>query len=455
MSGVPIDVSYTLSGLSFPIPDGFPVPTEPDRLKSFVSENIGFLLNLYETDQVNYEVIDEAWAAQIHAASADPDLDYGVPPRRLTVHEVLADNGWVTVDITGVFRIRVTEDWLRTLSRGRDVPADPNNSFSTPNWVMRDLASFSYIRFGEDKIEWEGCDDTNYDGYRPVRPDPASTPQPSDEQVRRAAELLTGLKRQIPDNVRHLIRRELHRSWADPEEATRDQAWDLIWPRAVLTGPYQGSGEPIPSDLRRERAERLRPEMGDALAFWGDGTGRYDVSVRDPGALRPGFQALTDGRLIPVPEERFLIQNAAIALRARAESSDYPVADLPLSPPEIAMRRLSEEFGYGWGMTRCYDILAAFGLTLTRSAETRQMIRDLGLGDGLSLRTVEDYLILTDRVRSVLRLSGSDTPRGLRETGLELIWTVRVGSLSRSWRSAIEGRDWRLLDSESPRPDPF
>jgi hypothetical protein len=176
MTGVPIDVRYTLSGLSFPVPEGFPVPQDPAELRDFVTENLGFLLNLYEGSSVNYKVIDKAWADDVHEADADPDLDYGVPPRRLTVHDVSADEGWVTVDLTGVFRIRVTEAWLKTLSRGRDVPADPENSFSTPNWVMRDFASFAYIQFGEERVEWEGCDDTNYDGYRPARPDPAHPP---------------------------------------------------------------------------------------------------------------------------------------------------------------------------------------------------------------------------------------------------------------------------------------
>ena len=453
MTGVPIDVSYTLSGLSFAVPDGFPVPRDPTELRSFVTDNLGFLLNLYEGSRVNYKVIDKAWAAEVRRAAADPELHYGVPPRRLTVHDVSADEGWVTIDVTGLFRVRVTEDWLKTLSRGRDVPADPDNPFSTPNWVMRDFASFAYIRFGEERVEWDGCDDTNYDGYRPARPDPAHPQELPDDRTRRAAELLTELKRRIPDNVRHLISRDLARSWADPREATAERAWGLIWPRAVLTGPYQGSGEPIPSELKRALADRIRPRMGDALAFWGDGSGRYDVSVRDPGRPRPGYEVSEAGRVRPVSEAAFLIQGAAIALRARAARSDRPVADLPEQAPDITIRRLSGELGHGWGPTRCYDLLASFGLTLSRSADTRPLIRDLGLGEDLSLRTVEDHLILTERVRSVLRLTGQDTPRALRETGMELVWTARLESLRHGWTTLMRGRGERDAATEPQAED--
>jgi hypothetical protein len=277
-------------------------------------------------------------------------------------------------------------------------------------------------------------------GTGPPGRTPLTPPALPDDLLHRAAEQLTELKRRIPDNVRHLINRDLYRTWTDPREATTEQAWALIWPRAVLTGPYQGSGEPIPSELKRALVDRIIPRMGDALTFWGDGSGRYDVSVRNPGRTRPGYDVSEAGRVRPVPEEAFLIQGAAIALRVRAAQSDRPVADLSQNTPDMTIRRLSGELGHGWGPTRCYDLLASFGLTLSRSADTRPLIRDLGLGEDLSLRTVEDHLILTERVRSVLRLTGQDTPRGLRETGMELVWTARLDSLRHGWTTFMEMR---------------
>jgi hypothetical protein len=75
-------------------------------------------------------------------------------------------DGWIIVDLTGDFRIRVTENWLEILSKGRDHPVDPNNPFSTPGLVMGDFADFAYIRFGDERVDWEGCNGTLYHGYR-------------------------------------------------------------------------------------------------------------------------------------------------------------------------------------------------------------------------------------------------------------------------------------------------
>lgn len=278
-------------------------------------------------------------------------------------------------------------------------------------------------------------------------PRTAPTRDLSPAQMDRAADLYARLRDGIPENVRYLINRELDARFVDPRMATLAEAWEQVWPVVILTGPFNGSGELMPTPEKRAEAARLGARMREALAFWGDGSGRHDLDPDEIDLTWRGEET-----------DRYMVQGAAIAMRARATRSPTPLADLADRPPREAIRRLGREFGWGWGEARCYDLLARFGLTLSRGWYVREVARDLGLTEV----TDGSYLQLTDRARDLLGRFGPAGPREMRGFGLELAWTGRLESQRSWWKAELAretGMDRGVLEEarepDLEDPDPF
>lgn len=245
------------------------------------------------------------------------------------------------------------------------------------------------------------------------------------ESYKEAADKFRRLARKIPAKSQEEIEHLLNGTPVDPRSADADSAWQVIWNKPLFN-----------SGLKAVQAARwtkeLEPFMAGAWKFLGAdsrkfcaqeviyyyGTNDCKQSYSVKGRVAEDIQRESK---VP-PKCLFYMQNAAAALRQRAEKSSHPMRDVCETRLMDIVPQLEKEFGKGWGKMSVLHTLTDFGVAITPSPEVVKAINHLELwpSDKLTNAGRDAVRFVLSVLKFAKNYLGIDSPEKLRRFDLEL-----------------------------------
>lgn len=248
------------------------------------------------------------------------------------------------------------------------------------------------------------------------------------ETIRKACERFLRHAPQLPPAALKEIDVVLSEWPIDPREADAETAWNAIWPKPL----YAYAKVPVADRWIRE----IRPFMSDAWRHWGSDPAAVLVEKTRPGRAAGSFDLTGD--LLPalrkasqVSAGRLLaIQNAGLALRARASRGMTPVRDFWGQPLEVLVPALKAEFGWGWGGTTIVHMLTDFGVAVKPDRHVLRSLRVLGIWKSPSDQVnLSQGLAVNKAVRSLALALGELTPKNMRRLDIQLMLLSKYGMI--------------------------
>ena len=247
----------------------------------------------------------------------------------------------------------------------------------------------------------------------------------ADFPLDRFLELHDQLAEQHPKSI--CDARRLAKKTVDPASASERKIWRILWDK------------PLFANARVKTAKRwvdsIKAEMKDSWKTWGKDSNVFNIHYSGAGNGRDSFEfqgvaAIDFGISYTIPRHRlYAIQGAAKALRARSGHGRPPFADLEGKSLSECVKKLRNEFDWGWGEITVLHALTDMGLAVKPDLHLKNTMRHLGLD-------ARDPLEINEHVGKLLLALGasgrSDIPNEIRYVDKVLMEISRQGIIDSS-----------------------
>lgn len=222
--------------------------------------------------------------------------------------------------------------------------------------------------------------------------------------ARKYFELETRLRRTAPDLIE--VAHRLAADVEDPRTATAEACWRHIWNKPLFANMK------VATSLKW--CEKITPFIDRGWLTWGQSTGVVFRKV-GTGIAAEDFAAVTDKAQLVfdvtrIPISRLLgIQGAALALKKRAEVSDYPYAEIFRKDLRSTVAVIKAEMGRGWGDVTVLHFLTDMGAAVKPDLHVKRTVEHLWGPDSR-----DDYEINQLIANLIVEMDGKLTPSRLR-----------------------------------------
>lgn len=217
----------------------------------------------------------------------------------------------------------------------------------------------------------------------------------------------------------------------DPLSNDADDIWPTLWTKPLFANTrVQTANQWI------DRLEKLN-SMPKSWFIWGQSKQSFLIERTGKGISRSSFQI--HGLLAEKTAEKskialhrlFAIQGGAMALRSRNEAREFPFSDLANDSLDNNIRKLKNEFGFGWGHVTILHFLTDLGLAVKPDLHLVNTLIALGYsGRNDKVPNVKEALKMNAFVRDLLVEDEFQfTPAGLRKMDKILMEISRQGLL--------------------------
>ncbi len=168
----------------------------------------------------------------------------------------------------------------------------------------------------------------------------------------------------------------------DPQIATADKCWEVIWNKPLFANAEV--------EIAEKSVSLINPFMENSWETWADELNGVLVTKSQEGTSNGDFTFDNDlARRIREetnidPHRLFAIRNAAIALKKRAMLHEFPYDDLIIFDTDEQVTKLKEEMEEGWDDLAILHLLVDFGFAVEPDEHLVNTIKFLGLYEAKS-----------------------------------------------------------------------